>query len=484
VSGPDDKTKLAPRPPEGGEATSTKPLGQQPSGPTDDRTRSAVPDGDDRTHVIGGDERTRIAEPASADRSAAAQAPAEGAGDATRAMPAAPSAAPASSTPTAAKAPAAAPTPAASDERTRVMAGGSTPAAKPGAEGATIAMTQPKGTQAGAAAVVPPAAALGDDVTVVRPQTRRRPRLLTRDASSNVKEHALGDQEITIGRASTCQIVLTNPEVSRSHARIIQRPDGTLLKVLGERRNTYVNGQLVGSEHLLRHGDVVELANERLIYAEAAENPPFEAAAEGASAKRPFPIAAVAAAAVVAVVGLYLLLGGEEAPPPPAPVAQPAAPPPPAAPAVAEAVAPAVIAEVAPAAAEAAREAAAEAVREAAEKEAAKIAVQEREQRIGKLIYEADIAFLENRLTTPTEGSASYAYAEVLKLDPANEHAKTRIIAIIERYLGWAEEAKGRGNRQRARLYADKAHYVHGLAPGAGDAAAIESRITALGGGS
>jgi pSer/pThr/pTyr-binding forkhead associated (FHA) protein len=484
VSGPDDKTKLAPRPPEGGEATSTKPLGQQPPGQTDDRTRAAIPGGDDRTHAIGGDERTRVAEPASAD-TAAARAPAAGAGDATRAMPAASSATPAAPTPAAARAPAAAPTPAAPDERTRVMSGGSTtPAAKPGAEGATIAMTQPKGTQAGAAAAAPPAAPLGDDVTVVRPQTRRRPRLLTRDASGNVKEHALGDQEMTIGRASSCQIVLASPEVSRSHARIIQRPDGTLLKVLGERRNTYVNGQLVGSEQLLRHGDVVELANERLVYAEAAENPPFEAAGEAASAKRPFPIAAVAAAAVVAAVGVYLLIGGDEAPPPPTPVAQPAAPPPPAAPAVAEAVAPAVIAEVAPAAAEAAREAAAQAVRDAAEKEAAKIAAQEREQRIGKLVYEADIAFLENRLTTPTEGSASYAYAEVLKLDPANEHAKERIIAIIDRYLGWAEEAKGRGNRQRARLYADKARYVHELAPGAGDAAAIESRIGALGGGS
>jgi hypothetical protein len=363
------------------------------------------------------------------------------------------------------------------------MSGGSTPAAKPGSEGATIAMTQPKGTQAGAAAAAPRAETLGDDVTVVRPQARRRPRLLARDASGNVKEHALGDQEMTIGRASTCQIVLANPEISRSHARIIQRPDGTLLKVLGERRNTYVNGQLVGSEQVLRHGDVVELANERLIYAEAAENPPFEAAAEGVSAKRPFPIAAVAAAAVAAV-GVYMLVGRQEPPPPPPPVAQPAAPPPPAAPAVAEAVAPAVIAEVAPAAAEAAREAAAQAVREAAEREAAKMAVQDRDERISKLLYEADIAFLENRLTTPTEGSASYAYAEVLKLDPANERARERIIAIIDRYLGWAEEAKGRGNRSRAKLYADKAHYVHGLAPGAGDAAAIESRITALGGGS
>lgn len=404
MSGPDDRTKLAPTPP----APADPAAG--PRAGADDPTQ-ALPRGEDATRVVGADDPTRRAET----------------------MPA--------------------------DERTRAVD------AAGGGEDATVAVGQEVGS-------APPA--LDDDVTIVRPAPRRRPRLLVRSADGRVEERPLAGDESTIGRASGCQVVLANPEVSREHARIVQRPDGSVLQVIGARRNTRVNGQLVDGEHLLRHGDVLELASARAIYAETEETPRFEGAPPPPG-RQPIAMAALAAVAV-AIVGaaIYVLGPGRApAPPPPAPVA---APPPP------QAVAPAVIAEIAPAAAAAAREAAEQAVREAAEQQGARLAAEQREERIRKLLYEGDIAFLENQLTTPADGSASYAYSEVLKLDPANARAREQIVAIIEKYLGWAETARARGNRRQALLYAGKARYVHELAPEAGDRAAIEGRIAAAGG--
>ena len=311
---------------------------------------------------------------------------------------------------------------------------------------------------------------LDDDVTIVRPQAQRRPRLLVQSPAGETEEHALESGEASIGRASSCTVVLANPEVSRKHARIVTSAGGSVLHVEGARRNTTVNGEFIEGERPLKHGDIVELASARLVFAETADTPSFDAEQPAAEAPRSLTVPLVAAVAVTALaLGTYLLIVGS----PPPPVA-PAAP-------VAVAVAPPVVdtSAQAEAAAEAAREAAASAVREIAEREATAARAASREERIGKLLYEGDIALLEDRLTTPPNGSAVYAYSEVLKIDPENVEAKTKIAGIIEKYLGWAESA---GSRAKARLYADKAAYIRTQVPSAGDGPALDARISALGG--
>lgn len=443
MSGSDDRTKLMPTP-------------AGASGAADDRTRAMPRPGADAPSPAPD-------EPESSPETAGSPGgnPEGSAEDSTRALAdlASPSSSPSSSS---------------SDDSTRLL-GTSAPDDATAVIGSLGEGTQSEdptmALASGAFAAGGAGEALDDDVTIVRPQAQRRPRLLVQSPAGETEEHALESGEATIGRASSCTLVLANPEVSRKHARIVTNAGGSVLHVEGARRNTTVNGEFVEGERPLKHGDILEMASARLVFAETGETPSFDGEQPVAEAPRSLTVPLIAAVAVTALgLGTYLLISGS--PPPPAPTAPAAAP--------VAAAPPAVDTQAqAAAAAEAAREAAAVAVREVAEREATTARAAAREERIGKLLYEGDIAILEDRLTTPTDGSAVYAYSEVLKIDPENSQARAKIAGIIETYLGWAESA---GNRTRARLYADKAAYIRAQVPTAGDGPALDARISALGG--
>jgi len=335
-------------------------------------------------------------------------------------------------------------------------------------------------SSADATVTVGAAAARDEEVTVVETRLPGRPRLLVRDARGSVQEIPLVKSEVMIGRASSCDVVLSNPEVSRQHARIVERGGERVLVVVGARRNTLMNGEPITGERVLRHGDVVELASERLVYAEAKDTPAFES-----ESVRRFPRRALApvigAVFLVGVVFVFYffvrstpsgpsletravkpevrfspdLESRATTPEDGAGIPGPGVIPPDSA--VPHAALP---------------EGDADARRE-----------EERQRLVRKFMYEGDIAFLENRLTMPTEGSAFYAYNEVLKLDPENDRALSQIAAIIDKYLAWAEAGRGGDDDRRSRLYLDKARYVHSRVPAAGDAPTIERRLEALAAG-
>jgi pSer/pThr/pTyr-binding forkhead associated (FHA) protein len=70
------------------------------------------------------------------------------------------------------------------------------------------------------------------------------------------------DQEsVTIGRGSDCDIVLPERQVSRHHVRIERDDKGYLLRDLGSKNGTSVNGEEVGSEPVrLKDGDEIQVA--------------------------------------------------------------------------------------------------------------------------------------------------------------------------------------------------------------------------------
>ena len=111
---------------------------------------------------------------------------------------------------------------------------------------------------------------------------------------------------------------------------------------------------------------------------------------------------------------------------------------------------------------------------------AAASAAEDREQKIRKLLYEGDVAFLEHRYLSPPEGSAVFAYLETLKLDPTNERARGQLGLIVDDYLAWAERAMKQGNRTQAALFADKAAYIQSQAPDLLTDPAIARRLAAL----
>lgn len=67
------------------------------------------------------------------------------------------------------------------------------------------------------------------------------------------------DDEITVGRAAGCGVVLTEDTfVSQVHARLFSRGKDTYVEDLGSTNGTYVNGQRIGEATRLHRGDRVQ----------------------------------------------------------------------------------------------------------------------------------------------------------------------------------------------------------------------------------
>ena len=71
--------------------------------------------------------------------------------------------------------------------------------------------------------------------------------------------------ELVLGRSSKTDVVINDRFLSRVHARIVQRGDEWLLEDMGSRNPTRLNGQPVMSPSALKAGDVILLAESRVI---------------------------------------------------------------------------------------------------------------------------------------------------------------------------------------------------------------------------
>jgi hypothetical protein len=84
----------------------------------------------------------------------------------------------------------------------------------------------------------------------------------------NGRRHVpLDKPQLTIGRRTDCDVVVEGKTVSRRHAQLRWRFGKFIIYDLGSRSGTYVNGERV-NECVLRVGDLVQLADVKLIYGE------------------------------------------------------------------------------------------------------------------------------------------------------------------------------------------------------------------------
>ena len=67
----------------------------------------------------------------------------------------------------------------------------------------------------------------------------------------------IGDEEIVVGRRPQSDLVLNDPHVSLTHARIRRSKGAVLLEDLGSTNGTFVNDQQIHGSIALRHGDTV-----------------------------------------------------------------------------------------------------------------------------------------------------------------------------------------------------------------------------------
>jgi pSer/pThr/pTyr-binding forkhead associated (FHA) protein len=65
--------------------------------------------------------------------------------------------------------------------------------------------------------------------------------------------------ELTIGRAEKCQIVLDDSYVSQMHARIFTNDDGVVVEDMGSTNGTYVNRRRITSPTKVTRGDRVKI---------------------------------------------------------------------------------------------------------------------------------------------------------------------------------------------------------------------------------
>jgi hypothetical protein len=91
-----------------------------------------------------------------------------------------------------------------------------------------------------------------------------------RSAARGVLRGREGDYELAgpvtvVGRSRRCDIVLTDPNVSRQHAEIRRQGDGFMLIDLGSTNGTRVNRRDV-KQVVLQHGDRIELGTTELLF--------------------------------------------------------------------------------------------------------------------------------------------------------------------------------------------------------------------------
>jgi hypothetical protein len=71
---------------------------------------------------------------------------------------------------------------------------------------------------------------------------------------------ALDREEIVIGRAPECDVVVPDRQVSRHHARLLRTGQGFVLEDLQSKNGTHLNGAQIDSPVTLQDGDVIQVA--------------------------------------------------------------------------------------------------------------------------------------------------------------------------------------------------------------------------------
>lgn len=71
------------------------------------------------------------------------------------------------------------------------------------------------------------------------------------------KMFLLENEESTVGRDLSTDISISDPEVSRRHARFFRQDDNFFVEDLGSTNGTFLNGERIASPQQLRKGDLI-----------------------------------------------------------------------------------------------------------------------------------------------------------------------------------------------------------------------------------
>jgi hypothetical protein len=84
-------------------------------------------------------------------------------------------------------------------------------------------------------------------------------RLIIRSGPNLNKEFHLEKEEIFIGRELNNDVVISNSEISRKHAKLTKKNQHYFLEDLGSTNGTFVRGRRVNKKYKLKSGDLINL---------------------------------------------------------------------------------------------------------------------------------------------------------------------------------------------------------------------------------
>ena len=91
------------------------------------------------------------------------------------------------------------------------------------------------------------------------------PYLVIQEGNGQNREFSLNLSPVTLGREADCDIILSDRNVSRHHARLSIEPDGVVITDLASANGTFVNSQPVGSQ-LLKHLDIIQVGGVMIVF--------------------------------------------------------------------------------------------------------------------------------------------------------------------------------------------------------------------------
>lgn len=95
---------------------------------------------------------------------------------------------------------------------------------------------------------------------MVTDSVNESPVLVSQTGELKGNRWVLDKDELLIGRAPDCDMVVPDRKVSRHHARLRKTADGIVVEDLDSKNGTHVNGATIDDPVLLQDGDVISVA--------------------------------------------------------------------------------------------------------------------------------------------------------------------------------------------------------------------------------
>jgi pSer/pThr/pTyr-binding forkhead associated (FHA) protein len=85
------------------------------------------------------------------------------------------------------------------------------------------------------------------------------------------------EEGVTVGRDETCDIVISDRQISRHHFRVFRRNQCTYIEDLKSKNGTWVNGNPIQDAHEMKDGDLVQIAfSLQMIYLASESTMPLQ----------------------------------------------------------------------------------------------------------------------------------------------------------------------------------------------------------------